>query len=57
MELHENILSDHDLKGLPVLVYANKQDVPKAMSSDEVTEKLRMRDLKETPWHVQPRYV
>ena len=56
-ELHENILSDHDLMGLPVLVYANKQDAPKAMSSDEVIEKLKMRDLKGTSWHVQPRYV
>ena len=60
-ELHVHVLSwggeGHLPKGLPVLVYANKQDVPKAMSSTEVAGKLGMYELKENPWYVQPRYV
>ena len=58
-ELHVHVLSwdDYLQKDLPVLVYANKQDVPKAMSSAEVAEKLGLYDLRGNPWHVQPRYV
>ena len=59
-ELHDHVLScqgDYLPKGLPVLVYANKQDGPKAMSSAEVAEKLRMYGLRENPWYVQPRCV
>lgn len=50
-------MTDCDLCGLPVLVYANKQDLEKAMTVEEVTEKLKMHELKESPWHVQPRYI
>ncbi|VDB95477.1 unnamed protein product [Peniophora sp. CBMAI 1063] len=53
-ELHEHTLFREGLKGLPVLVYANKRDVAGALSEDEVAERLGRHSLKRTPWHVQP---
>ncbi|RCH79561.1 ADP-ribosylation factor, Arf Arf6, partial [Rhizopus azygosporus] len=38
-ELHR-ILSDREMKDCLLLVFANKQDLPNAMSPSEVTEKL-----------------
>ena len=38
-ELHR-MLSEDELCGCPLLVYANKQDLPNALSVDEVAEKL-----------------
>ena len=34
------MLSEDELWGCPLLVYANKQDLPNALSVDEVAEKL-----------------
>jgi small GTP-binding protein len=51
-ELHA-ILGSDELREAVVLVYANKQDLPHAMTSAEVTEKLRLRDLRGRQWFVQ----
>ncbi|VDB95479.1 unnamed protein product [Peniophora sp. CBMAI 1063] len=53
-ELREHVLVYENLEGVPVLVYANKQDLPKAMAKDEVIDRLGMRELKGHRWHVQP---
>lgn len=37
-----------------LLVLANKQDIPNAMSEQMVTEKLRMTEKKVECWKVQP---
>ena len=34
--------------------FANKQDLPHAMTVDEVTDKLELRDLQRRAWHVEP---
>ena len=45
-------LSEDELKDSCVLVMANKQDLPNAMSTDEVTEKLELNKLPPTrTWH------
>ncbi|CAK7329963.1 unnamed protein product [Dovyalis caffra] len=51
-ELH-SILSDIELKDAILLVLANKQDVPNAMSVSEVAEKLGLFALKQRRWHIQ----
>lgn len=51
-ELHMQLEED-DLKGVPVLVFANKQDLPRAMSVGEITEALRLSGVQQ-PWLVQP---
>ena len=45
---------DDDLRNAVLLVFANKQDLPNAMSVVEVTDKLGLRELPaERKWNVQ----
>lgn len=46
-ELHR-VISDDELAGAPVLVYANKQDVAGAMSEEEMYEQLKLHEVVET---------
>ncbi len=43
------ILSSHDMTGVPVVVFANKQDLPQAVSPLEVTNSLSLSQVR----HVQ----
>lgn len=55
-ELHRIIL-DREMKDALLLVFANKQDIPSAMTPAEITQRLRLAELKEmkdTPWYVVP---
>ncbi|CAJ1357953.1 unnamed protein product, partial [Effrenium voratum] len=48
------MLKDHDFPAqAPVLILANKQDLPEAMSQKEVSEQLGLHELRR-PWMVQP---
>eukprot|EP00028_Trichosphaerium_sp_Am-I-7-wt_P011111 CAMPEP_0168517496 /NCGR_PEP_ID=MMETSP0405-20121227/6079_1 /TAXON_ID=498012 /ORGANISM="Trichosphaerium sp, Strain Am-I-7 wt" /LENGTH=102 /DNA_ID=CAMNT_0008537503 /DNA_START=358 /DNA_END=667 /DNA_ORIENTATION=- len=48
-----NLLQDNDLKDVAVLVFANKQDLPNAMSVAEVADKLNLSGLRQKKWHIQ----
>ncbi|PPQ68195.1 hypothetical protein CVT25_015027 [Psilocybe cyanescens] len=48
-ELHR-ILSDREMKECLLLVFANKQDLPGAMSPAEVTEKLGLHRMRDRSW-------
>ena len=48
----KNLLADHELSNVPLLVYANKQDLPCAMAGAEVAEKLGLYSL-DRPWYLQ----
>ncbi|XP_007886762.1 ADP-ribosylation factor-like protein 14 [Callorhinchus milii] len=51
----ESLLKHEHLKGVPVVVLANKQDLPNAMTADEVTRRLRLkRCCSDRDWYVQP---
>jgi len=52
MELHR-ILSDKQMEGVPLLVLANKADLPNAMSLAEVTDKLKLHSLRSRKWYIQ----
>ena len=52
-ELHR-IISDREMKDCLLLVFANKQDLPGAMSPAEVTEKLGLHKMRERAWYVHP---
>lgn len=41
------------MKDAPLLVFANKQDVPNAMTRDEVTDKLGLDNVGDRQWFVQ----
>ena len=52
-ELQQLCVAD-ELRECAVLVLANKQDLPHAMSCTEITEKLGLRDLGTKDWFIQP---
>ena len=51
-ELHR-MLSEDELREAVVLVFANKQDLPNAMSVAEVTDKLGLQSLRNRKWYIQ----
>ncbi|KAI9145438.1 ADP-ribosylation factor family-domain-containing protein [Paraphysoderma sedebokerense] len=50
----EMILGDREMKNVAVLVFANKQDLPQALTPNEVTEKLGLKLMRERQWHCHP---
>eukprot|EP00742_Colponemidia_sp_Colp-10_P001244 GILJ01001340.1.p1 GENE.GILJ01001340.1~~GILJ01001340.1.p1 ORF type:complete len:182 (-),score=12.77 GILJ01001340.1:235-780(-) len=46
------VLVDVQLEGVPLLVLANKTDLPEALSKEEVSEHLGLSQLNR-PWHIQ----
>lgn len=52
-ELHATLKED-ELGGKPLLVLANKQDVPNTMSVSEITEELELENISGRKWYVQP---
>ncbi|XP_028833515.1 ADP-ribosylation factor-like protein 14 [Denticeps clupeoides] len=51
----ERVLRHEHLRGLPVLVFANKQDVTGALTATELTETFKLRKIcSERDWFVQP---
>jgi ADP-ribosylation factor 1/2 len=51
-ELHK-MMSEDELREATILVYANKQDLPNAMSTADITDKLGLHSLKGRDWFVQ----
>merc|ERR1711879_92972 len=47
------LLGDEEMKDAVLLVLANKQDLPNAMSGTEVSEKLGLHDLRNRQWFLQ----
>jgi len=47
------MLREEELKDVVVLVLANKQDLPNAMSVSEVTDKLGLHSLGARKWYIQ----
>ncbi|KAL2071044.1 hypothetical protein VTL71DRAFT_12279 [Oculimacula yallundae] len=52
-ELHR-IINDREMKESLLLVFANKQDIPGAMKPQEVTDALKLTQLKDKIWFVVP---
>jgi len=52
-ELHR-IINDREMRDALLLVFANKQDLPQAMSPAEITDKLALHRLRDRNWFVQP---
>lgn len=49
------MVNEEELKGKPVLIFANKQDLPNALSMQEIVEKLNLvkLDSMKTKWYIQ----
>ncbi|KAL7630842.1 UNVERIFIED_CONTAM: hypothetical protein RMT77_018872 [Armadillidium vulgare] len=52
-EFHK-LLENSKAHSWPILVYANKQDLPEAVSPEVITEYFDLMSLGSRPWHVQP---
>lgn len=46
------MLQEEDLAGVPLLVFANKQDLPQAVNEAEVSEKLGLTGIKNRQWSI-----
>ena len=51
-ELHR-ILGEDELRDIKIVVFANKQDLPNAMTKEELVEKLALNKLKTHAWHIE----
>uniref|UniRef100_A0A8P4G954 ADP-ribosylation factor 5 n=1 Tax=Dicentrarchus labrax TaxID=13489 RepID=A0A8P4G954_DICLA len=51
-ELSKMLMED-ELKDAVLLVFANKQDLPNALSVSELTDKLGLHALRNKTWHIQ----
>lgn len=49
----QQMLNVDELKNALVLVFANKQDLPNAMSAAEVTDKLGLHSMRQRSWYIQ----
>eukprot|EP00930_Biecheleria_cincta_P015809 TRINITY_DN1305_c0_g1_i1.p1 TRINITY_DN1305_c0_g1~~TRINITY_DN1305_c0_g1_i1.p1 ORF type:complete len:203 (-),score=38.53 TRINITY_DN1305_c0_g1_i1:192-740(-) len=48
-----NLLNDEDLRDADLLVLANKQDLPNAMTTSKVAESLGLLNVRNRQWHIQ----
>lgn len=48
-----NMLQEDELRDAVVLVFANKQDLPHAMTTSELTDKLQLSQLRNRHWYIQ----
>lgn len=48
------VLNDKELKDCHVLILANKQDLPNALSPHDIIEKLELKNLNSHEWTVIP---
>ena len=48
------LLEEDKLSGVPVLIYANKQDLARAAIHSEIAEGLQLNTIKDRAWQIQP---
>ena len=49
----QKMLAEDELRNAILLVFANKQDLPNAMSTTDVTDKLGLHSLRQRNWFIQ----
>merc|ERR1711920_263760 len=47
------MLNEDEMRDAVLLVFANKQDLPNAMTAGEVTEKIGLHNLRQRQWYIQ----
>ena len=50
----QGLLSAEELEGAPLLLLANKQDLPGALPAADVADQLGLQQLRGRQWHSQP---
>jgi len=49
----QKMLNEDEMKDAVILVFANKQDLPNAMTAAEITDKLGLHGLRNRQWYIQ----
>ena len=49
----QELLQEEQLKGVPLLVFANKQDLEMALEAPEVMETLELNNISDRGWNIQ----
>ncbi len=49
-----NLLEETQMAGVPLLVFANKQDLITAVKANEVALGLNLFNIRDRPWQIQP---
>lgn len=49
----DDLLKDDKMTGVPMLVFANKQDLVGAHTADEIADKLNLTLMRDRPWQIQ----
>ena len=49
----DQLLLEEDLAKVPLLVFANKQDLEMALDASEVMESLKLSEIKDRTWNIQ----
>ncbi|CAF0973196.1 unnamed protein product [Adineta ricciae] len=47
------VLSNEELNTVPLLIFANKQDLSDAMNTNEIKNKLKLHSISDRKWHIQ----
>ena len=47
------LLQEDKMGGIPLMVFANKQDLPNAMTAAEITDKLGLHSIRQRHWFIQ----
>ena len=47
------LLNEESLQGVPLLIYANKQDLPNALMPNDIIKKMELNQIKERKWLIQ----
>ena len=50
----QNLLEEDKLAGIPLLIYANKQDLMEAQDADELEEELQLNRIDDRTWSIFP---
>lgn len=49
----QQLLGEEGLGGVPLLVYANKQDLQFALEAEEILNNLKLMDIADRTWNIQ----
>ena len=50
----DQLLDEEKLDGVPVLIFANKQDLISAHTPEEISDGLNLSCINDRPWNIQP---
>jgi ADP-ribosylation factor-like protein 3 len=48
------LLEEEKLAGVPVMIFANKQDLVNALKAHEIADGLNLNSIRDREWRIQP---